>query len=87
MEEKKKVSEAQKRATAKYEKENYDKVLVRFPKGTKDKILQSGAKSVNGFVIDAVKEKLERSIYNSSDITLSNKEIARSLRQTSENDI
>lgn len=87
MEEKKKVSEAQKRATAKYEKENYDKVLVRFPKGTKDKILQSGAKSVNGFVIDAVKEKLERSIYNSSDITLSNKEIARSLRQTGENNI
>lgn len=29
------VSDAQKRATAKYEKEAYDKVLVRFPKGTK----------------------------------------------------
>lgn len=54
------VSEAQKKATAKYEKENYDKVLTRFPKGTKDKILSAGAKSVNSFIIEAVNEKLER---------------------------
>lgn len=33
---------AQKRATAKYEKENYDKILVRFPKGTKERILETG---------------------------------------------
>lgn len=54
------VSEAQKKATAKYEKENYDKVLTRFPKGIKDKILSTGAKSVNSFIIEAVNEKLER---------------------------
>lgn len=54
------VSEAQKRATAKYEKENYDKVLVRFPKGTKEKILSTGATSVNSFIISAVMEKLEK---------------------------
>lgn len=54
------VSEAQKKATAKYEKENYDKVLTRFPKGTKEKILQTGAKSVNSFIISAVDEKLDR---------------------------
>ena len=35
MEEKKKASEAHMRATAKWEKENYDKVLVRFPKERK----------------------------------------------------
>ena len=46
------------RATAKWEKENYDKVLVRFPKGTKEKILNSGAKSVNGYIVEAVTEKL-----------------------------
>ena len=40
MEEKKKASEAHMRATAKWEKQNYDKVLVRFPKGTKDKITE-----------------------------------------------
>lgn len=59
MEEKKKVSKAQMKATAKYEKENYDKVLVRFPKGTKQKILDTGAKSVNGFIVDTINEKLE----------------------------
>lgn len=52
------VSQAQKRATAKYEKENYDKILTRFPKGTKEKILETGAKSVNSFIIQAVNEKL-----------------------------
>lgn len=61
MEEKKKASAAHIRATTKWEKENYDKVLVRFPKGTKDKILDSGAKSVNGYIVDAVNEKLNRS--------------------------
>lgn len=54
------VTEAQKRATAKYERENYDKILTRFPKGTKEKILQTGAESVNGFIIKAVNEKIER---------------------------
>lgn len=51
------VSEAQKRATAKFEKERYDKVLTRFPKGTKERILATGAESLNGFIISAVNEK------------------------------
>ena len=59
MEEKKKASEAHMRATAKWEKENYDKVLVRFPKGTKEKITNTG-NSLNGFIVSAVNVKLER---------------------------
>lgn len=59
MREKKKVSQAQMRATAEYEKKNYDKVLIRFPKGMKEKILNTGS-TINGFVITAVNEKLER---------------------------
>jgi hypothetical protein len=58
MEEKKKVSKAQMKATSEYEKRNYDKVLVRFPKGTKDKIAETGI-SLNGFIVSAVNEKLE----------------------------
>ena len=58
MEEKKKASAAHIRATTKWEKENYDKVLVRFQKGTKEEITNSGAKSINGFIVEAVKEKL-----------------------------
>ena len=54
-----KVTEAQKRATAKYEQKNYDRILTRFPKGTKEKILSTGAKSVNSFIIKAVLNALE----------------------------
>lgn len=53
------VSDAQKKATAKFEKENYDKILVRFPKGTKEEIKKK-SNSVNGFIVDAVKDKIER---------------------------
>ena len=53
------VSKAQKAATAKYEKENYDKILVRFPKGTKEKI-KAKSDSVNGFIVDAVNKELEK---------------------------
>lgn len=53
------VSEAQKRATAKYEREKYDKVLIRFPKGTKERIQSTGAESLNGFIIQCVLDALE----------------------------
>lgn len=55
------VSESQKRATAKYEKENYDKVLVRFPKGTKNRIKDTGADSVNSYIINCVLNALDGS--------------------------
>ena len=53
------VSDAQKKATAKYEKQKYDKILVRFPKGTKEKI-QQRSKSTNGFIVNAVIKELEK---------------------------
>ena len=54
------VSEAQKKATAKYEEKKYDKVLIRFPKNTKEKIKETGASSVNNFIVTAVKNELEK---------------------------
>lgn len=51
------VSEAQKKATLKFEKEAYDKILVRFPKGTKEKIQETG-ETINGYIVKAVLEKL-----------------------------
>lgn len=54
------VTAAQKKATAKYEKENYDKILLRLPKGTKELIQNATTGSVNGFIYDAIKEKIER---------------------------
>ena len=57
--EKKKKTAAQQRATAKYEQANYDKVLVRFPKGIKDEIKQYN-NSVNGYIVNAVKKQLDK---------------------------
>lgn len=57
---KEKVSEAQKRATARYEKNNYFKTLVRFKKDDETLIRQAAGNSLNGFIVSAVLEKIER---------------------------
>ena len=57
------VSEAQKKATAKYEQQNYDKILLRLEKGKKDRIknhAESKGESLNGFVNRAIDEAIER---------------------------
>lgn len=54
-----KATTAHMRATAKWEAANYDKVLIRFPRGTKERITATG-ESVNGFTVAAVLDKLER---------------------------
>lgn len=53
-----KVSAAQARATAKWEKNNYDRSLIRFPKGTQDRIKATG-ETINGFVNRLVKAALD----------------------------
>lgn len=58
--EKKKATPAQMRATAKYEKTNYFKTLVRFPKELEQTIRESAGESLNGFIVSAVLEKIER---------------------------
>lgn len=53
------VSKAAQRATRKYEKENYDCILVKFPKGTKERIKSSGS-SVNGYIVKKTLESLDK---------------------------
>ena len=53
------ISEARYKANKKYDEKAYDHVTIRLPKGTKDTILNSGS-SINGFVVQAVLEKLEK---------------------------
>ena len=48
------------RATAKYEKNNYFKTLVRFPKDKEEEIRAAAGNSLNGFIVSAVMEKMER---------------------------
>lgn len=46
-------------AVKKHDTEMVDKVAVRLPKGTKEAIYSTG-KSVNAYVVEAVREKMER---------------------------
>lgn len=41
-----------------YDRTNYDRVLIRFPKGTKDRIQATGH-TVNGFVVQLVLQALD----------------------------
>lgn len=54
------VSKAQIKAVTKYEKENYFKVLTRFPKAQEETIRAAAGDSLNGFIVRAVMEKIER---------------------------
>lgn len=62
MEDKKKASAAHMKATKKYEDLNYDKVLVRFPIGTKERINKaiSNVGTTNNYIQQAVFEKLKK---------------------------
>jgi hypothetical protein len=61
MSDKRKASAAQMRATAKYEKNNYFKTLVRFPADKEDAIRAAAGDSLNGFIVAAVLEKVNAS--------------------------
>lgn len=54
----KKKTQKQMDYVAQWEAANYDKVLIRFPKGTKNRIKAVG-ESVNGFTVSVVLERLD----------------------------
>ena len=56
-----KPTKAQREATYRYERKAYDRVLVRLPKGTKDRIADAAAgrgESINGYIRRVVSESL-----------------------------
>ena len=55
---KKKASKAHIRATGKYEKKSYEKVLIRLPRGYRVIMSAAGIDSVNGYVVSLVKKDL-----------------------------
>ena len=64
MSETRKNSAAKIRANNKWDNENYFKTLVRFPKGKETEIRAAAGKSLNGFIVSAVLEKIEREKIN-----------------------
>ena len=60
---KKKVSEAQRRAVAKYNAANYDRVELRLDKGRKEAVkahAEARGESLNAFINRAILEAMER---------------------------
>ncbi len=55
------VSKSQLRATKKYDKGHYFKKLVRFRKEDEEAIRAAAGNSLNGFIVDAVMEKVRAS--------------------------
>lgn len=63
MAEETKVSKAQQKAVQKYVKNNYDRVVLTLPKGRRESIKEyatSRNESMNGFIIRAINEALDR---------------------------
>ena len=63
MSEENKISKAQQKAVQKYVKNNYDRVVVTFPKGKRDIIKQYASnhgESMNAFIVRSVNETMER---------------------------
>ena len=54
------TKEARYAATARYQKKAYDKILLRLPKGEKDRVQQAetAGLSLNGFILSVVREVL-----------------------------
>lgn len=66
-------------ANKNYEKRNYDRILVRFPQGTKDKIeeaAQMEKQSVNNFIVNTICDKIgiERPVLKELETLKRNKE-------------
>lgn len=60
MADKKKATEAMMRAIDTYQKKAYFKALVRFKKEDEELIREMAGDSLNGFIVQAVMEKIER---------------------------
>lgn len=60
MENKKKATAAHMAATKRFEEKAYFKTLVRFPKDKEEIIRAAAGDSLNGFIVRAVLEKIEK---------------------------
>ena len=70
MEDKKKISEAQRRAVAKYNAANYDRVELRLDKGRKETVkahADTQGESLNAFINRAITETMERDTATTAD--------------------
>lgn len=55
------ITQAQRRAVGRYEAANYDKVLVRLPKGEREQIksaADAAGESLNAYIVGAIRDRM-----------------------------
>lgn len=60
---KREITAAQRAAVGKYETNNYDKVLLRMPKGSREPIkaaADAAGQSLNVYILQAIQERMDR---------------------------
>ena len=56
------ITPAQRRAVGRYEAANYDKVLVRLPKGEREQIkaaADAAGESLNAYIVRAIRDRMD----------------------------
>lgn len=56
------ITPAQRRAVGRYEAANYDKVLVRLPKGEREQIksaADAAGESLNAYIVGAIRDRMD----------------------------
>ena len=56
------ITQAQRRAVGRYEAANYDKVLVRLPKGEREQIksaADAAGESLNSYIVGAIRDRMD----------------------------
>ena len=56
------ITPAQRRAVGRYEAANYDKVLVRLPKGDREQIkaaADAAGESLNAYIVGAIRDRMD----------------------------
>ena len=56
------ITPAQRRAVGRYEAANYDKVLVRLPKGERERIksaADAAGESLNAYIVGAIRDRMD----------------------------
>ena len=56
------ITQAQRRAVGRYEAANYDKVLVRLPKGEREQIksaADAAGESLNAYIVGAIRDRMD----------------------------
>jgi predicted HicB family RNase H-like nuclease len=57
------ITPAQRKAVGRYERDNYDKVLLRMPQGERERMKEAAdaaGQSLNAYILDAIRDRMNK---------------------------